>query len=92
MIDAMVSIIPADAGLFRNVVSKADEEFVKTKQKEAWEKADVRREVADLRLAVGLVFKGRTVANLYRTPVPKRWGEKKGAEGEGMLNLGMWVE
>jgi NAD(P)-dependent dehydrogenase (short-subunit alcohol dehydrogenase family) len=38
VIDAMVSIVPADAGLFRNVVPKADEEFVKTNQKEAWEK------------------------------------------------------
>ena len=34
----MVSILPADAGLFRNVVSKADEDFVKTNQREAWEK------------------------------------------------------
>jgi hypothetical protein len=38
MIDATVSIVPADAGLFRNVVTKAVEEFVKTNQKEAWEK------------------------------------------------------
>jgi hypothetical protein len=38
MIDAMVSILPADVGLFRNVVPKAVEEFVKTDQKEAWEK------------------------------------------------------
>jgi hypothetical protein len=38
MIDAMVSIVPAEAGLFRNVVPKADQEFVKTNQKEAWEK------------------------------------------------------
>ena len=37
VIDAMVSIVPADAGLFRNVVPKADEEFVKTNQKDAWE-------------------------------------------------------
>ena len=37
-IDVMVSIVPADAGLFRNVVPKAAEEFVKTNQKEAWEK------------------------------------------------------
>ena len=36
MIDVMVSIVPADAGLFRNVVPKAAEEFVKTNQKEAW--------------------------------------------------------
>jgi hypothetical protein len=34
----MVSIVPADAGLFRNVVSKPDEDFVKTNQREAWEK------------------------------------------------------
>ena len=32
MIDAMVSIVPTDAGLFRNVVPKAVEEFVKTDQ------------------------------------------------------------
>jgi hypothetical protein len=38
MIDAMVSIVPVDADLFRNVVPKAVEEFVKTDQKEAWEK------------------------------------------------------
>ena len=38
MVDAMVSIVPADAGLFRNVVSKADEDFVKTNQREAWER------------------------------------------------------
>jgi NAD(P)-dependent dehydrogenase (short-subunit alcohol dehydrogenase family) len=38
MIDAMVSIVPADAGLFRNVVPKSVEEFVKTDQKEAWGK------------------------------------------------------
>jgi NAD(P)-dependent dehydrogenase (short-subunit alcohol dehydrogenase family) len=38
VIDAMVSIVPAEAGLFRNVVPKADEEFVKTNQKEAREK------------------------------------------------------
>jgi hypothetical protein len=37
MIDVMVSIVPADAGLFRNVVPKAVEEFVKTNQNEAWE-------------------------------------------------------
>jgi hypothetical protein len=36
MIDAMVSIVPADAGLFRNVLPKADQEFVKTNQNEAW--------------------------------------------------------
>ena len=38
VVDAMVSIVPADAGLFRNVVSKPDEDFVKTNQREAWEK------------------------------------------------------
>ena len=37
MVDAMVSIVPADAGLFRNVVPKAEEDFVKTNQREAWE-------------------------------------------------------
>ena len=38
IIDAMVSIVPADAGLFCNVLPKADQEFVKTNQNEAWEK------------------------------------------------------
>jgi NAD(P)-dependent dehydrogenase (short-subunit alcohol dehydrogenase family) len=38
IIDAMVSIVPADAGLFRNVLPKADQEFVKTNQNEAWER------------------------------------------------------
>jgi NAD(P)-dependent dehydrogenase (short-subunit alcohol dehydrogenase family) len=38
LIDAMLSIVPADTGLFRNVVPKADQEFVKTNQNEAWEK------------------------------------------------------
>ena len=37
VIEAMVSIVPADTGLFRNVVPKAFEEFIKTDQKEAWE-------------------------------------------------------
>jgi NAD(P)-dependent dehydrogenase (short-subunit alcohol dehydrogenase family) len=37
-VDAMVSIVPADVGLFRNVVPKAEEDFVKTNHKEAWEK------------------------------------------------------
>jgi NAD(P)-dependent dehydrogenase (short-subunit alcohol dehydrogenase family) len=37
VIEAMVSIVPADTGLFRNVVPKAEEEFVKENQKEAWE-------------------------------------------------------
>jgi hypothetical protein len=36
-LNAMVSIVPADTGLFRNVVPKAFEEFIKTNQKEAWE-------------------------------------------------------
>jgi hypothetical protein len=34
----LIVSVPADAGLFRNVVPKAVEEFVKTDQKEAWEK------------------------------------------------------
>jgi hypothetical protein len=38
VIDAMASIVPGDAGLFRNVVPKAVEEFVKTDQKKAWKK------------------------------------------------------
>jgi hypothetical protein len=37
MIEAMVSIVPADTGLFRNIVPKAEEEIVKADQKEAWE-------------------------------------------------------
>ena len=37
VIEAMVSIVPVDTGLFRNVVPKAFEEFIKTDQKEAWE-------------------------------------------------------
>ncbi len=37
MIEAMVSIVPADTGLFRNVVPKAFEEFAKANEKEAWE-------------------------------------------------------
>jgi hypothetical protein len=37
MIDAMVSIVPDDAGKFRNVVPKTAEEFLKAHQKEAWE-------------------------------------------------------
>jgi uncharacterized membrane protein len=37
VIEAMVSIVPADTGLFRNVVPKAFEEVIKTNQKEAWE-------------------------------------------------------
>jgi hypothetical protein len=37
MINAMVSIVPADTGKFRNVVPKAVEEFLKTHEKEAWE-------------------------------------------------------
>ena len=37
MIEAMVSIVPADTGLFRNVVPKAEEELIKADQKEAWE-------------------------------------------------------
>jgi hypothetical protein len=38
VIEAMVSIVPADTGLFRNVVPKALEEFVKADEKEAWER------------------------------------------------------
>jgi hypothetical protein len=37
MIDAMVSIVPDDAGKVRNVVPKTAEEFLKAHQKEAWE-------------------------------------------------------
>jgi hypothetical protein len=37
VIEAIVSIVPADTGFFRNVVPKAFEEFIKTNQKEAWE-------------------------------------------------------
>ena len=37
VIEAMVSIVPADTGFFRNVVPKAFEEFIKTDQKGAWE-------------------------------------------------------
>ena len=33
----MVSIVPADTGLFRNVVPNAFEEFAKANEKEAWE-------------------------------------------------------
>jgi NAD(P)-dependent dehydrogenase (short-subunit alcohol dehydrogenase family) len=38
MIEAMVSIIPADSGKFRNVVPKASEDFIKKIQATAWEK------------------------------------------------------
>jgi len=37
MIEAMVSIIPADSGKFRNVVPKDAEDFLKKLQAEAWE-------------------------------------------------------
>jgi NAD(P)-dependent dehydrogenase (short-subunit alcohol dehydrogenase family) len=37
VIEAMVSIVPAETGLFRNVVPKAVEEFIKADQQEAWE-------------------------------------------------------
>ena len=37
VIAAMVSIVPADTGLFRNVVPKAFVEFAKANEKEAWE-------------------------------------------------------
>ena len=37
VIEAMVSIVPADTGLFRNVVPKEFEEFANANEKEAWE-------------------------------------------------------
>jgi NAD(P)-dependent dehydrogenase (short-subunit alcohol dehydrogenase family) len=37
MIDAMVAIVPADTGKFRNVVPTAVEDFLKVHQQEAWE-------------------------------------------------------
>ena len=37
MADAMVSIIPEDTGLFRNVVPKATEELARTIQRELWD-------------------------------------------------------
>jgi short-subunit dehydrogenase len=37
MADAMVSIIPADTGLFRNVVPKATEELARKVQRELWD-------------------------------------------------------
>jgi NAD(P)-dependent dehydrogenase (short-subunit alcohol dehydrogenase family) len=37
VIAAMVSIVPADTGLFRNVVPKEFEEFANANEKEAWE-------------------------------------------------------
>jgi NAD(P)-dependent dehydrogenase (short-subunit alcohol dehydrogenase family) len=36
MIDRMVEIVPADTGLFRNVVPKAIEDMLKTHQAAAW--------------------------------------------------------
>jgi NAD(P)-dependent dehydrogenase (short-subunit alcohol dehydrogenase family) len=39
MIDAMVAIVPADTGKFRNVVPKAIEDMLKEVQKQAWEKS-----------------------------------------------------
>lgn len=38
MINAMIAIIPADSGKFRNVVPKASEDFIKKIQATAWEK------------------------------------------------------
>jgi NAD(P)-dependent dehydrogenase (short-subunit alcohol dehydrogenase family) len=38
MIEAMVKIVPADTGKFRNVVPQAVEDFLKDHQKKAWEK------------------------------------------------------
>jgi hypothetical protein len=37
MIAAMVAIVPADSGKFRNVVPKAIEDFLKDHQLKAWE-------------------------------------------------------
>jgi NAD(P)-dependent dehydrogenase (short-subunit alcohol dehydrogenase family) len=36
MIDAMIEIVPADTGKFRNVVPKAIEDMLKTHQQQAW--------------------------------------------------------
>jgi len=36
MADAMVSIIPEETGLFRNVVPKATEELARNVQRELW--------------------------------------------------------
>jgi short-subunit dehydrogenase len=36
MADAMISIIPEDTGLFRNVVPKATEELARNVQRELW--------------------------------------------------------
>jgi NAD(P)-dependent dehydrogenase (short-subunit alcohol dehydrogenase family) len=38
MIAAMVAIVPADTGKFRNVVPKSIEDFLKVHQQEAWDK------------------------------------------------------
>jgi len=44
MADAMVEIIPADTGLFRNVVPKATEDLARNIQRELWnEKIDISR-------------------------------------------------
>ena len=37
MADAMVEIIPGDAGLFRNVVPKATEDLARTVQRTLWD-------------------------------------------------------
>ncbi|MGB8467640.1 MAG: SDR family oxidoreductase [Candidatus Babeliales bacterium] len=37
MIDAMIAIIPADSGKFRNVVPKMAEDFIRKSQADAWE-------------------------------------------------------
>lgn len=37
MIDAMVEIVPAESGKFRNVVPRAIEDFLKDHQRQAWE-------------------------------------------------------
>jgi hypothetical protein len=37
MIEAMIRIVPADSGKFRNVVPQEVEEFLKVHQRQAWE-------------------------------------------------------
>ena len=39
MIDRMIEIVPADTGLFRNVVPKAIEDMLKKHQQDAWNNA-----------------------------------------------------
>ena len=38
MIEAMVKIVPANSGKFRNVVPKPVEDFLKDHQRQAWER------------------------------------------------------